>query len=269
MLFGVYSNTEAMTLETPISMEALYRKLARTGLDRKFVREVLLPEWWDDAIADSPAGLAEAELRIARALGIRWSELREGALSESVCIENLLYAEPVQAHDKPLRWTVCLAKRVAELGLHATPLPYQPPDASAQEVRQALMKQRCSDTIELDALVDYCWKHGIPVLHLGRIPSKNHFAGVLVPIVHQRPAIVVGSREGTPQILPIIARALGYIAASDAEKACTFAQELLANSSPQAASDELHTILRAMNEHLDWQRLTEEEAELLKRLTGG
>lgn len=258
-----------MTLETATSMEALYRKLARAGLDRKFVREVLLPEWWDDTIADSPAGLAEAELHIARALGIRWSELREDVLSESRCIKNILFPEPLEVRDKPIRWTIHLARRVAELGVHATPLPYQPPDASAQEVCQALLKHRCSDSINLNALVDYCWKRGIPVLHLRNIPSKSHFAGVFIPIVHQRPAIVVVSRKETPQVLLIIARALGYIATSDAEKACTFAQELLANSSPQATSDELQTIQREMNEHLDWQRLTEEEAELLKRLTGG
>lgn len=269
MLFGVYSNREAMTLDTTTSMEALYRKLARAGLDRKFVREVLLPEWWDDSIADSPAGLAEAELRIARALGVSWGELFKDTLSESLCIENILFPEPLEVRDKPIRWTIHLARRVAELGVHATPLPYQPPDALAQGVSQSLMKQRCSDSIELDALVDDCWKHGIPVLHLRRIPSKSHFAGILVPIVHQRPAIVVVSRKETLQIFPIIAHALEYIATLDADKACTFAQELLANSSPQATSDELHTILRAMNGHLDWQRLTEEEAELLKRLTGG
>ena len=40
-------------------MPQLYRQLGTAGFPRKYLREVVLPSWWEDEIAHNPAGYAE------------------------------------------------------------------------------------------------------------------------------------------------------------------------------------------------------------------
>ena len=57
-------------------MRALFARLAVMGYSEPWVRQHVLPDWWDDAIADSAVGFTEALWTIARALGIDAAALR-------------------------------------------------------------------------------------------------------------------------------------------------------------------------------------------------
>jgi hypothetical protein len=58
-------------MTTPTSqMNNLYRKLAAQGFKKPFVKS-LLPEWWDDEIANTNSGLQQASLILGRILGVR------------------------------------------------------------------------------------------------------------------------------------------------------------------------------------------------------
>ena len=98
------------------ALQSLYARLEQAGLDRKFVRKVLLPDWWDDTIAQHPTGYTEVRLRIARALGLSLNQLDSGDLLESALDETRFRCK-IRRGTEPhsIRWTILLAKRAAEL----------------------------------------------------------------------------------------------------------------------------------------------------------
>jgi hypothetical protein len=49
-----------MTVTNP-QMKRLYSKLKTVGYNPKYINS-LLPDWWDDEIAETPAGLQQASL---------------------------------------------------------------------------------------------------------------------------------------------------------------------------------------------------------------
>ena len=51
-------------------MNDIYRRLKPLGFDARFVRELLLPDWWHDELATVPANRAIAEATISRHLKI-------------------------------------------------------------------------------------------------------------------------------------------------------------------------------------------------------
>ena len=110
------------TAETSVSaLQSLYARLEQAGLDRKFIRETLLPDWWDDAIAEHPTGYAEARLRIARALGLSLRQLdSEDPLGEMLGETRLRCKNRRGTEPYSIRWTIALAKRAAELATRAT-----------------------------------------------------------------------------------------------------------------------------------------------------
>jgi len=46
-------------------MRDIYSRLKPLGFDSGFVRELLLPDWWDDELASVPANRAIAEATIS------------------------------------------------------------------------------------------------------------------------------------------------------------------------------------------------------------
>ncbi len=59
------------------AMRDLYQRLRRQGLDQRFIRDRILPDWWEDSLAEVPANRALAETCLARHLGLRIEQLRD------------------------------------------------------------------------------------------------------------------------------------------------------------------------------------------------
>src|SRR5687767_268148 len=58
-------------------MSALVKRLRKVGVTRTYLREVVLPDWWDDEIADNPAGYVEALMYVSGHLGLEFASLRD------------------------------------------------------------------------------------------------------------------------------------------------------------------------------------------------
>jgi len=184
--------------------------LEQAGLDRKFVRKVLLPDWWDDAIAQHPTGYAEARLRIARALGVSLSQLDSGDLLKSALDETRLRCKTRRGTEPySIRWTIALAKRAAELATRAMPKPYEPLPETASQIRDAILQQH--PWVSLGNLLAYCWQHGIPVIPLRAKPRKSKRMDGLIVRVGERPVIVLAcGYRYSARLLFIVAHELGH-----------------------------------------------------------
>lgn len=199
------------TAETSVSaLQSLYARLEQAGLDRKFIRETLLPDWWDDAIAEHPTGYAEARLRIARALGLSLRQLdSEDPLGEMLGETRLRCKTRRGTEPYSIRWTIALAKRAAELATRATPKPYEPLPETASQIRNAILQKH--PWVCLDNLLAYCWQHGIPVIPLKSKPRRSKRVDGLIVRVGERPVIVLAcGYRYSARLLFIVAHELGH-----------------------------------------------------------
>jgi hypothetical protein len=199
------------TAETSVSaLQSLYARLEQAGLDRKFIRETLLPDWWDDAIAEHPTGYAEACLCIARALGLSLRQLdSEDPLGEMLGETRLRCKTRRGTEPYSIRWTIALAHSAAELASRATPTPYQPLPEIAHQIRDAILQDQ--PWVSLGNLLAYCWNHGVPVIPLRHKPRKSKKIDGLVVRVDERPVVVLAcGYRYSARLLFIVAHELGH-----------------------------------------------------------
>jgi hypothetical protein len=217
------------TAESSVSLlQSLYARLERAGLNRKFIREVLLPDWWDDAIAEHPTGYAEARLRIARALGLSLRQLdSEDPLREMLSETRLRCKTRRDTELDSIRWTIALAKRAAELAARATPKPYEPLPETASQIRDAILQEH--QWVSLDNLSVYCWQHGIPVIPLKSKPRRSKRVDGLIVRVGERPVIVLAcGYRYSARLLFIVAHELGHWARGHLSDQSILAEESIA-----------------------------------------
>jgi hypothetical protein len=202
-------------------MTQLYSRLGSVGFPRKYLREIILPDWWDDEIAYNPAGYTEGLVILSRNLGLDLASMQNEAVP--VGLRNLgpcKFKKAPATSEKELTLARILATRVVELISPAVPEPRNPLPTSASAIRQTILGTGAR-WVGLDSLLDYCWSVGLPVLHISAFPpgakkveglasvrsghyavvlSKNgrHAAWLLLILTHELGHIVQGhvSRDG-------------------------------------------------------------------------
>ncbi|HWB12477.1 MAG TPA: ImmA/IrrE family metallo-endopeptidase [Pirellulales bacterium] len=194
-------------------MKDLYGRLGSIGLPRKYVKTVALPSWWDDEAASNPSGYAEGALFIARHLGLEYESLVDSNAKIRVYKpKECKFKKREGTTDEDLLLSQSISVRAAHLAASAMSKEYKELPPSAGEVRQEILSRgaRC---VNLQALVDYCWSIGIPVLHVSRFPASARKMDGLAACVEGRPVIVISRREHhSAWLLFILAHELGHIA---------------------------------------------------------
>jgi len=149
-------------------MRDLYKRLKDCGFDPKFVRDVVLPDWWEDALADNATNRAIAEMAISRHLGFQMNVLRRASAQLTLpAVSDFRLKRSKDTTPAEVRPAVMVAQRAAELVLEAaSALPPFRAGPSAQDARRAILEKK--PYVALRSLVDFCWENGIAVAHLDR-----------------------------------------------------------------------------------------------------
>ncbi len=203
--------TKLIKAENP--MPQLYKRLSDVGFNKKFVRETVLPHWWQDEIAETPSGYEHAVGLISRNLGLDPPTLR-GTESEITynAAGSRRFKKRLRDSEKDLMLAECVATRVADLAAFATTSTYIAPNPNAQELRAALLK-RNPQYVDLDTLLDYCWVSGIPVLHVSTFPRNAKKMQGLGIRLEDRPVIILAdNHRSSAWLLFVLAHELGHIA---------------------------------------------------------
>ncbi len=181
-------------------MQDLYRRLRQCGFDAKFVRNIVLPDWWDDDLAENPANRAIAEMAIARHLGFRVADLQSPAAELRLpAVSDFRLKRRGGTTPAEVRPAVMVARRTAEVLLEALgELPTFRPRRSAPEVRRAILERE--PYVTLQSLVDFCWENGIAVAHLDpkRLPRPSKKFDGLAISLEDRPVIILSSGRDSP-----------------------------------------------------------------------
>lgn len=193
-------------------IKSLYRRLRQVGLTRAFVLQTAFPRWWDDEIANSPAGYAQGLMLLSRHLGLDLASLQDEKsplkLREfGVC----KFKKRAGVSEDQLALARVMATRTAQLAAAAMPEPAKALPSDAEEIRQHIL-DRGAPWVGLKELLNYCWSMGLPVLHLDHFPKNACRPHGFASRLHGRQVIVLCRRSKyTAWLLFILAHELGHL----------------------------------------------------------
>ena len=188
------------------TMSALFSRLESVGIPIGFARGAL-PSWWSDEISDSPSGLQQAQLYLARAFNLDVKELT------STGVVKFRNAQPKYKLSKGVAESDVLvsaqyATAMAKLALAGIERPQSAVLSDPVELRKACLKYGSS--VDLKSLLSYCYDIGLPILHIENLPSLKMYG--LVVRNANRYAIVISRKGYASEILFWLAHEIGHIA---------------------------------------------------------
>lgn len=196
-------------------MADLYRRLKQAGYGRRFVQERILPDWWDDSLAEVPANRALAELSISRMIGFPIAALKNPDCqlgrppTTTFRLKRRKGATPSEVSP-----SVVLAKRMAEAIVpNLKNTSAFTPGPNAEQIRHAILADR--PYVDLEALLHYCWERGVVVFHVAELPVVQGISKKITGLaffVEQTPVIVLGSKRDSPPWLAFhLAHEMGHV----------------------------------------------------------
>ncbi|HET54718.1 MAG TPA: ImmA/IrrE family metallo-endopeptidase [Ignavibacteria bacterium] len=191
----------------------IYALLKSKGIDKSYIREVLLPKWWDEEILSSKAGFLQTASIIAKNLGIKLSDLLaesdELHLTQTIPInfkQNKSY-NTLTTDFFPQTLSAKLFSLIKSSFKKDFTLSIDKPD----ELRKDFLS--VYDEINLNNLLDYLWKKGIPVIYVSEYPKDVNKLDGMVFNFENRPVIIVSSkRKHDAWLIFILAHEVGHIA---------------------------------------------------------
>ena len=159
-------------------MADLFRRLKAVGLTKPYIRKTILPEWWDDQAAASPAGYTEGLIFLSRHLGLDLRSLLDPNLA--VAFRDFgacKFKKSQDATEDDLALARAMATRAAQLVNIAVTEPPCPVPKAAAQIRREILGHG-SPWVSFGNLVDYCWALGIPVIHLMCCPTAKRPDGL-------------------------------------------------------------------------------------------
>lgn len=189
------------------AMKSLYDRLQPLGIKQAFAKKAL-PKWWDNKIAETPAGLQQAQLYLAKTfnLDLRTLAHPDEAVGFQQAFHKFKLAKNVSSEQASA--SAHYATAMARLALLAFPSPFMQPTASPETLRQQILQRL--PCVDLDGLLAFCWTSGVPVIHLDTFPGKK-MMGLLVRI-EGRFAIVLSKKAHPAYLLFHLAHELGHLA---------------------------------------------------------
>jgi hypothetical protein len=200
-----------MTTQTP-ALKHLYFRLNEIGIEPYYIQHYVLPSWWKNEIAELPTGLLQLKMHLARHLGLNFESVLDDAqpivfATTGTC--NFKHYATVR--DKELLEIQVIATQVAQIAQFAITTDYRPLSVDATTIRQQILEKAA--VVSLTALLDFCWKVGIPVLYLAHFPKKvkKHVQGIAMNL-EGKPAIAITKMYKKPAwLLFILAHELGHL----------------------------------------------------------
>lgn len=206
--------------------ENLLRRLSRAGFVRGFVREAVLPDWWDDSCLGKPSLLPDVEIRVARFLHVPLDVVRDPSQRlepPSYPNARLRKVKNIDADrvGPAIHAGLSLASAALRSLRQSLPSIALPPTDSSEWRRLLLQAKKI---VDLETIATDLWRRGIPVLHVDVSPSPR-FQG-LACIVDGRPVVLVGHDIDTPaRLLSHIAHEAAHIVRGDCEEGAPVVDE--------------------------------------------
>jgi len=176
-------------------MRGLLKKLGEAGISASFAKR-MLPSWWDDEVANDPAGLQQAHLYLARAFNVDLRSLAEPGSAPRFRANARKYKLSKNVTEAHVSASANYATGIARIALAAFPAEQEVVSDDPAVLRDAILKSH--ECVNLDSLLKWCRDAHIPVLYIDDVPGKK-MTGLVVRD-RSRYAIVL-SKKGHPSHL--------------------------------------------------------------------
>ncbi|EKT0593971.1 ImmA/IrrE family metallo-endopeptidase [Morganella morganii] len=192
-------------------MSHLYEKVKSAGFTIPYIKK-LLPEWWDDALAESPSGRQFASLFLSKRFSLSHESFRDDAAQPVFNLGgNHRFKHRINVGEDDLNVATAIAYSAARIAAENFKVPYDDTvNLDWKIVRNKLLES--NQWVSLSVLVDFCHSVGIPVVLVKNLPPKcTKMAGVALQVLG-RPVIVLTQGRKHGFMLFDLAHELGHIA---------------------------------------------------------
>ncbi len=192
-------------------IKALYKRLGSIDMKEKYVRDYVLPAWWEDGIAETPSGYAEALGIISDTLSIDLRSLQDpnGILE---CRPFLSTRNKARQSHKEIDCVLArgIAVRAAQLSHSALLAKPRTVPGTALQIRNELLNK--SAVVDFETLLEYSWSMGIAVLYVKEFPVDNKLFGMAARLGVRYAILLSKKSPYSAWQLFILAHELGHIA---------------------------------------------------------
>jgi hypothetical protein len=220
-------------------MRELLQKLSTAGISASFAKR-MLPSWWDDEVANDPAGLQQAQLYLSRAFNIDLRSLAEVDQTPRFRANARKYKLSKNVTENDVSASANYATGIARIALAAFPHEQKSVSDDPAVLREAILKSH--ECVSLHGLLAWCRDARIPVLHIENVPGKK-MTGLVVRN-KGRYAIVLSKRGHPAHLLFHLAHEIGHIGKDHLREDGFFADEKI--DSKSADQDEREADLYAV-----------------------
>ena len=234
-----------MTQTNP--MPNLYRRLSQDiGVGRKYVKEQILPDWWDDEIGLNSNGYAEGCIYISRRLALDMASIFGTDKIQFQQFGPVRFKHHAGVKQSDLLLAQALALRGGALTVACVSLPVHVVPDNARFIRDGLLTQHPAG-ITFEVLLDYCWQLGIAVVPVLSFPKGARKMDGLAAIVEGRPVIVLSRAQRQPAWqLFTLAHELAHIALGHVNAQTAIVDTEIKQDSADALENEANRFAREL-----------------------
>ncbi|MEZ2226228.1 MAG: ImmA/IrrE family metallo-endopeptidase [Microcoleus sp.] len=220
-----------------LSMSVLYRKILAIGFPKQFVRDKVLPSWWNEELDNQPVAVLQGAGHIAQHLRLDLkSLLAENQKPQFQPLPHTKFKYHQQSQTDLPDVAHQLASRVAEVVANAIKLEFKPIPSDPDQVRSEIVAKH--PQVNLYSLIHYCWQHGIVVIYFNNYPKKQRKITGMIQWQGDYPVIVLSSSHTNPALLAFhLAHELGHLALGHIEEGILIDDDIKQDSDDQEEID--------------------------------
>ena len=220
-----------------LSMSLLYRKLSAIGFSKQFVRDKVLPSWWNEELDNKPVAVLQGAGHIAQRLHLDLkSLLAENQKPQFKALPHTKFKYHQQGQAGLPDVAHQLASRVAEVVADAINLEFKPIPSDPYQVRSEIVAKH--PQVNLYSLIHYCWQHGIAVIYFKNYPDNQRKITGMIQWQGDYPVIVLSSDNTNPASLAFhLAHELGHLALGHIKEGILIDDDIKQDSDDQEEID--------------------------------
>ncbi|MDO8550001.1 MAG: hypothetical protein Q7S39_07625 [Ignavibacteria bacterium] len=199
-------------MSNEFNINKIFEAFKKYGIDKTFINEILLPDWWTPEVTNTKAGYLQTISILAKNLGIHIENLLTDP--ENISLKKTLpikYKTAKNVHiDSKNIWVQSLYIRISELIEKTFSFQYKELPEDSLEIRNEIIEKY--GKINLENVLEFLWTAGIPVLFISEFPRGIHKMDGMVINFKGRPIILVSqNRKQSAWVLFIISHEIGHI----------------------------------------------------------
>lgn len=187
----------------------LFSSFKALGLSAPQVR-ALMPDWWDDEAATDEGGLLELQILLARRLNVSLVSLQSQKPQPAFRSTTQRFKTVHPEGSSQLAVAASIGHGLAQLlASSCASTPLRPP-VDADTLRRDLLKS--NEAVTLDALCEWLWIAGIPVVHVTGWPDRLRRPDAMCVRASGRPVVMVVRKEtALAKLAYLIAHEVGHV----------------------------------------------------------